>query len=402
MTTIRNDVAHRRLDPEDRARVGGVLEHVVFGLLQRNRRFPERLLRVDQVRVTASGETEIVARSLNGSAAGSYRRGSWLAVRAPAQPRPGTVCLKLGEDELIDTGPFLVADEARVYVLDQVVRGRPVLRHFDSRAVLERSLSAEWAARWPSPDTVLDASPPPLDRPRPSAVAHAAPSISDALPRLPTSTPRAWIAAGGVVLAGAALACIGGVVSLALSGRGEPWDDASLPAAKEPTRGAASPRGATQALSGDTLPRLFSGAPLAWGSRVTELETVRGAVPTFAPFPECARTLVDIRESTWPAELELPERVRTTLAFHGELGLFEVMTYSNAEFTTLAATVAARLGPPHRRDHRRSVWEYPADSDLVRVAVSRPRVLGRSSVRVYRVAVCEAYGAARRAACATP
>lgn len=383
LTTIRNDDAHRRMSPEDRVAIARVVESVVLGLIRRNRRFPERLLLVEQARLTANGETELTARTLNGPFAASYRRGAWLPV-GDARVLPGRVYLRSEAGEMTDVHPFVVARGERVFVLDQLRSSGPVLRHFASRSVLDGSVASDWAERWAAHDPVVDAS----------ASAEALASAVSTAALRPRSTWTLPALGFGVVglLAGALVCAVAVLVTVRVS-RTEVGSVAGMDSRDEE----APPVPSVEALA-DRLPRLFSGVDLRWSAQVTELEAARGPVPVFEAFPECARTLVDMREATWPGELALPQRTHTTLAFHRERGLFEVMVYSDADVGDLQRVIERELGAPHRMAPL-PIWEYGSGERRVRVRVSRPRALGRSSIKVFRVHESDHYSEERRRLC---
>ncbi len=416
LTQIRNDDAHRRLPSEGRLHLARIVERAVFNLIRRNRALYERLLHVDEVRTLASGDAVMTATSLNGPTATSYRRGNWQPT-GPRTLRPERIYL--GEPgDLIDAHPFLVMRGGQVFVLDEVRRSGPILRNFLSRARLDDDLHREWAARWPecaaataSPAgaddgaTVVDPVPPLTADPVPTESARH--DSVDGRSRVLLVASAGALALGMLVI----LAVVVTVTALH-SPAGE--DDAQRPTAMstdapvrvgEGVRAAEGPRCRARDITRmplvEALPQIFSGAPIGWGSRAADLESACGPTPPHASFSACRASLVDMRSPPWgPTGIVIPHRSLTTLAFHRGLGLFEVMVFSSADVNTLAAAVAARLGPHHRQEGSFRFWEYPRDAPIVRIKVAAlpaHHTQGRSAVKVHLLSVSARYSNESRA-----
>lgn len=385
---LRNDAAHRRLVQENRADAGHLLERAVFALIRDNVVFRELLFWVEQVHKTPAGGHELTACSLQGPAMSRYRRGHWQPTDAQVQPHR---VMRGDPAAPEDLHPLVVVNDHQVYVLDAVTKTGPALRRFATREMLDPTppLGEAWA-EWRSPAVLL----PPAAPPR-----RSIPRVATSPGGGPTRSPLLLaLAAAGIFLVGALVVAI----SWASSGDDAPPATELAGALTAPSRAAACPVAARPGIPTEQdLPRLLTGAPLHWGANVGELETACGALPP-SPFPTCLAGIVDVRETSWEPTLRIPQRTRTTLAFHRSRGLFEVMVYSRAGPAALAAVLAQRLGPVHRMEGPHRFWEYPVGSPepTIRVKVSGLRAsseLGRSAIKLHYPPTSAVYRAERRA-----
>lgn len=271
-----------------------------------------------------------------------------------------------------------------------------MLRHFYSREELPDPPLDSWQARFGA------AVPAPH---HPVAPAPSSPSVPVPVSDVPGL--KRWSPGGlGLAAAGCASALMLSVLVTAWAVYGLGSEDASAPQEGGVGAGPNEHTRCTAALSGlelaDSLPQLFSGAPIRWGSRVSELEAAcEDAPPAYAA--SCLQPILDLRAGPWQPHLPIPHRNRSTLAFHREHGFFEVMVYSNAASGELLSVVQSRLGPPHRSEGPHQFWEYPRHSPTVRVKVS-PLVQGhregRSAIKAVHVPVSTRYWEERRVLCA--
>ena len=362
LAKLRNDVAHRRAH----GRVEPEAERAILGLIARNTAFREPLVHVTEVRVDERGERMLKATSLNGPAASSYRRGHW----QPTLPDvvPGRV--GIGEPRaVISAHPFLVYEEGSVYVLDEIRRDVPVLRSFATRA--ERRGAAL-----------------PVGDPEISVAPARTPERPRTLPLLPIFAPAGCLGA-------VALAC----VTLALLGlEGTEAKTASPPPSLDPVPSRLMARecpaaAAPRADLGNRLAYELSGIPMVWGQAAGVAEEACGALPSY-PLDACASRFADLREVRTPAPWRVPLERDTTIAFHHQRGLFEVMVYSDAPAAELRAFVESRLGRAHGIEGSNHTWDYALDEDTVRLKVSPLRAghsLGRSAIKAHVLGVSLAY-----------
>lgn len=381
LTTIRNDGAHRRLSATDRRALARVVEQAVFSLIRENRSLHQPLLFVYQARLTSEGHTEITALSLNGPAIASYRRGRWQPA-GTQRVLPERVYLGTPE-ALIDAHPFIVLSDERVFVLDQLRGASPVLRHFFSREALDESLEHEWRSRFGHP---------PEPRPR-------APETFVLRRRL--IAPYLAFGCSAFALFTAAALALAGVL---VGSRGSEEESAqAVAAARQPVVEAPRCRGQLPPSTAfvERLPQLFSGAPIGWGSKPSELEAAcSGAKPT--PFGDCRDELVEIRAGRWPGALDFPGHRSTVFAFHRQDGLFEIMVYSDSTSAELKRVLEGRLGPRHWARGNRGFWEYERGGERVSIKVTglgRGHPAGTSAIRMIRVQVAARYSEERRALC---
>lgn len=399
LTTIRNDGAHRRLGGDKRRAFTRVVEHAVFNLIRENRGFQQRILFVGEVRITPDGRTEFTARSLNGPGITSYRRGHWQPAGAQ-RVLPARVYL--GDTEaLIDAEPFLVLRDERVFVLDQIQRSGPTLRHFHSRERLQEPPLDSWRASVGGTARAAH-RPVTLAPSRSSPPASSAPEVKR---RSHRSMGLALVGCAGALLLSVLLVSAWAMYGLTSepSASREDRAIAGAPMMSSPRVEPARCRGRLSGLErADSLPQLFSGAPIRWGSRVSELEAACDDAP-LAPAASCLRPILDLRSAPWLPGLPIPQRARSTLAFHSELGFFEVMAYSNARSGELLNAVQSQLGPPHRSEGPHRFWEYPQEAPTARVKVSplaEGHREGRSAIKVVHLLISARYWAQRRVLCA--
>ncbi len=366
LASLRNDVVHGRFH----GRVEPVLEQAVLGLISRNVGFREPLLHITDVRVNERGDRELKAQSLSGPATSSYRRGHW----QPTFPHATPGGIGIGDPRaMVSAHPFLVVEEGRVFVLDEIKRGVPVLRHFGTRAEL-RGAALPLAEEAPAPVRAVDPPPP-----------------SARLPWVPVSL------AGGCLF----LTTLGCVVGLLAWPRGGSSADplnapASLTAPCPPHLGPGC-------VTANGLPHQLTGLTVLWGESVAEAERAHGALPPY-PLSDCPARFADMREVRTPAPWRVPRERDTTVAFHHDRGLFEVMVFSDAPSAEVLEFVRAQLGPPHAVEDSHRTWDYPLQNgDLVRLKVSALRAnhpLGRSAIKVHVLGVSRTYRDERqRAGC---
>ncbi len=331
----------------------------------------------------ADGSECATADALWGPTMARYRRGHPQKTRMGL--RPGRVVQGELEDPR-DLHPFLVVRDGRLFVLDELRKGKPIYRHFASRDELANPPSLDGL-----PQSVAATIVDPSVRPRESTPASAA--------------TRARLIPGLLL----AIVAISSAVALGLFAMQEATSTTSdeSPAPSGVVRATLSvdhcPVPARPGLPVEhDLPRLLSGAPAQWGSPASEVERACGSLRP-VPFASCAARFVDVRATAWGPTLDIPSRRETQLAFHPTRGLFEVMVWSDADAEALAAAVEQRLGAPHRTDRRHRFWSYPAgdDAPTTRLKVSPlpdGHARGRSAIRLHYPATADAYAADMRAA----